>query len=55
MRTPKIEALNRTINWLNNYIEKKKNSKLPITKSILSKIKRLEIKGLDKSDIDSNP
>ncbi len=55
MRTPKIEALHRTINWLNNYIEKRKNSKLPITKSILSKIKRLEIKGLDKSDIYSNP
>lgn len=54
MRTPKIEALGRNINWLNNYIDMNKNSKLPITKSILSKIKRLEIKGLDESAIDSN-
>lgn len=54
MRTPKIEALGRTINWLNNYIDMNKNSKLHITKSILSKINRLEIKGLDESAIDSN-
>lgn len=55
MRTPKIEALNRTINWLNDYISVNNNSKLSTTKFILSQIKNLEIKGLDKSPIDSNP
>ena len=55
MRTPKIEALNRTINWLNDYISVNNNSKLPSTKLILSQIKNLEIKGLDNSPIDSNP
>ena len=55
MRTPKIEALNRTINWLNGYISVNNNSKLPSTKLILSQIKNLEIKGLDNSPIDSNP
>ena len=55
MRTPKIEALNRTINWLNDYIGVNINSKLPSTKLILSQIKNLEIKGLDNSPIDSNP
>ena len=55
MSTPKIEALNRTINWLNDYISNNKNSKLPSTKFILSQIKNIEIKGLDNSPIDSNP
>ena len=55
MRTPKIEALNRTINWLNGYISVNNNSKLPSTKLILSQIKNIEIKGLDNSPIDSNP
>lgn len=55
MRTPKIEALNRTINWYNDYINMNKNSKLPSTKLILSQIKKIEIKGLDNSPIDSNP
>ena len=55
MRTPKIEALNRTINWLNNYICHNKDSKLLSTKIILSKIKEIESKGLDNSPIDSNP
>ena len=55
MRTPKIEALNRTINWLNDYIGVNINSKLPSTKLILSQIKKIEIKGLDHSPIDSNP
>lgn len=55
MRTPKIEALNRTIFWLNDYIVRNQNSKLPSTKSILSKIKTLEIKGIDNSLVDSNP
>ena len=55
MRTPKIEALNRTINWLNNYICQNRESKLLSTKIILSKIKEIESKGLDNSPIDSNP
>ena len=55
MRTPKIEALNRTINWLNNYIFQNKDSKLLSTNIILSKIQEIESKGLDKSPIDSNP
>lgn len=55
MRTPKIEALNRTINWNNDYININKNSKLPSTKLILSQIKKIEIKGLDHSPIDCNP
>ena len=55
MRTPKIEALNRTIYWLNEYIANKQNSKLPSTKFILSKINLLEFKPMDNSPIDSNP
>ena len=54
MRTPKIEALHRAIHWINNYIINNKESKLPSTKSILSKINPLEIKPLDNSNIDSN-
>ena len=54
MRTPKIEALHRAIHWYNNYIINNKESKLPSTKSILSKINPLEIKPLDNSNIDSN-
>jgi hypothetical protein len=55
MRTPKIEALYRTINWINDYIENKKDSKLPATKNILMKIKPILKKGLDNSPIESNP
>ena len=55
MRTPKIEALYRTIDWLNNYINKNQNSKLPNTKNILSEINYLEKKPLDNSPIESNP
>lgn len=55
MRTPKIEALNRTIEWINDYIDQNKNSKLPSTKSILSNIHKIEKKSLDNSPIDSNP
>ena len=55
MRTPKNEALNRTIQWLNDYISINKNSKLPSTQLILSKIKKIEIKGVDHSPIYSNP
>ena len=49
MRTPKIEALNRTIHWYNDYININKNSKLPSTKLILSQIKKIEIKVYDKN------
>ena len=55
MRTPKLEALNRTIYWLNEYIANNQNSKLPSTKFILSKINILELKPMDNSPIDSNP
>lgn len=54
MRTPKIEALNRTIDWLNNYIINNNNNLLPKTKLILNKISILENKPLDSSPIDSN-
>jgi hypothetical protein len=55
MRTPKIEALNRTINWLNDYILNNQFNNLPSTKLILSKINPLEVKVLDTSPINSNP
>jgi len=55
MRTPKIEALKRTIDWFNEYIANNQNSKLPSTKHILSKINPLEVKAMDNSPIDSNP
>jgi len=54
MRTPKIEALHRTIAWFNNYILKSEKSKLPSTIAILSKINPIELKPLDVSEIDSN-
>lgn len=57
MRTPKIEALHRTIKWLNNYIKINQESKLLLMskkKLILSEIYPLEIKPLDTSPIDSN-
>ena len=54
MRTPKIEALQRTINWLNDYILNNQFSKLHSTNLILSKIYPLEPKSLDNSSIDSN-
>ena len=54
MRTPKIEALGRTIIWFNKYIQKNQNSKLPSTQSILSQIHPIELKELDTSPIDSN-
>jgi hypothetical protein len=55
MRSPKIEALSRTINWLNNYIITNQNSKLPTTKNILIKMKPILCKELDTSPIESNP
>jgi LAGLIDADG endonuclease len=54
MRTPKIEALERTINWLNEYILTNQFSKLPSTNLIISKIHHIEPKSLDNSSIDSN-
>lgn len=54
MRTPKIEALERTITWFNNYIINNQNSKLPSTISILSKISTIKFKPLDNSAIESN-
>lgn len=68
MRTPKIEALKRTIDWINNYILiNNKNEKLLLlptkygrsstygsTKLILNNISMLEFKPLDDSPIDSN-
>jgi hypothetical protein len=54
MRTPKYKAKNRTIDWLNQYIIKSDNSKLPSTISILNKIHNLETKPLDTSPIESN-
>ena len=55
MRTPKIEALKRTIFWLNEYIANNKNSKLPSTRFILSKINLIKFEPMDNSPIDSNP
>lgn len=54
MRTPKNEALQRAINWLNNYIIKNKNSNLPNVKNILSIIYPIVCKPLDNSDIETN-
>jgi len=54
MRTPKIEALQRTIIWLNEYILSNQFSKLPSTKLIISKIYPLELKPIDNSLINSN-
>lgn len=55
MRTPKIEALNRTIHWINNYINYSKTKTLnKATSSILLRISCLSVKPLDTSSIDSN-
>jgi len=55
MRTPKIEALNRTIYWINNYIIHSKTKTLnKVTSSILLKINCLSVKPLDTSPIESN-
>lgn len=62
LRTPKIDGLNRSINWINDYICKNKHSKLPSraycanasTQSILDKINKLDKKSIDNSPIDSN-
>jgi hypothetical protein len=56
MRTPKCEAKNRAIEWLNQYIEKNTNSPkgLPSTLNILKQIHPLLTKPIDKSPIESN-
>jgi hypothetical protein len=54
MRTPKIEALNRAILWLNNYILKNENTKLPSTLAIKNKINVIQIKPIDNSPIEQN-
>ena len=53
MRTPKIEALINTIDWLNNY-KINNNNILQSSKEILNQITILESKPLDSSPIDSN-
>jgi len=62
MRTPKIESLHRTINWIQNYIINNQSQlrnlacKLNQIQNILSKLKihPIEIKSNDISEIDSN-
>ena len=54
MRTPKCEAKNRAIEWLNLYIEKNTNSKLPSTLNILKQIHPLLRKPIDESPIENN-
>jgi LAGLIDADG endonuclease len=54
MRTPKHEALIRVINWLNDYINKNKNSNFIKTKEIINKINIINPLPLDNSPIDSN-
>lgn len=54
MRTPKIEALHRTISWINKYYNKNLTSKLNSTKEIISKINIINEQGLDNSPINSN-
>jgi hypothetical protein len=59
MRTPKIEAVNRTIDWINNYIIHSK-TKLALaararpTRLILFRIKNLSTLPIDNSPIESN-
>ena len=56
MRTPKCEAKNRAIEWLNLYIEKNINNPKaqPKTLNILKQIHPLLAKPIDNSPIDSN-
>lgn len=56
MRTPKMEALDRTIHWINEYIEinNSKLVKLPSTKNILSRIGKINNKKLDQSPVGNN-
>jgi hypothetical protein len=56
MRTPKIEALNRTIDWINLYIDRNNDSKLPITINILDIIGTsiIQAKSLNVSTLDTD-
>jgi hypothetical protein len=60
MRTPKIEALNKAIIWLNNYIIKAKNIDIlqdnenPRNNLIIKRISLLEIQPLDPTPIETN-
>jgi Uri superfamily endonuclease len=54
MRTPKHDALIRVINWLNDYINKNKNSNFIKTKEIINQINIINPLPLDNSPIDSN-
>lgn len=55
MRTPKIEAVNRTIDWINNYIIQSETKIIQrSTRIILFRIKILSSKPLDNSPIESN-
>lgn len=54
MRTPKHEALQRAIYWINEYIINSKNSKLPSTKLIISNIFPIECNPLDETPIERN-
>lgn len=54
MRTPKIEALSRAVNWINKYIQDNQNSKQVTVQNIISKISPVELKALDESSISSN-
>lgn len=56
MRTPKCEAKNRAIEWLNLYIEKNINNPKaqPKTLNILKQIHPLLAKPIDNSPIESN-
>ena len=57
MRTPKIEAVNRTIDWITNYINQRSCKTKIIqrpTRLILFRIKKLSSKPLDNSPIENN-
>jgi len=57
MRTPKIEAVNRTIDWLNNYILYSKTKLILRKRPTILKLIRIKIltsKPLDNSPIESN-
>lgn len=54
LRTPKIEALNRAIVWINDYQNKNKESQLASTKLILNQIQTIFPLPLDNSPINSN-
>jgi hypothetical protein len=54
MRTPKIEALGRAIDWINKYIQNNQNSNQVTVQNIISKISSIELKPLDESPISSN-